>query len=100
MVMVSAGGAQMFWSGPGSGQPTTDGSPAWTSVVSVADGRRGATRASQRAGRVSRIRTATMTPEIAVKAATARIAARASNLSARSPTRTAPTAKPRSRQKR
>ena len=55
---------------------------------------------AQSAGRVSRIRIATITPEAAVNAATARIATRASNRSARSPTRIAPTANPMSRQKR
>ncbi len=54
----------------------------------------------QRAGRVSRMRVATRSPEPAVRTATTTIAARGSTLSATRPTRIAPMAKPRSRQKR
>ena len=51
-------------------------------------------------GRVSRIRTATVSPEPAVSPATTRIATLVSNRSTSTPTRTAPIANPRSRQKR
>ena len=96
VVVDSVGGAPIFGSTQGPGQRTADGWPAWTSVHKAGDG----CRARYSAGRVSRIRIATITPDTAVRAATARIATRASNLSARSPTRIAPTANPMSRQKR
>ena len=70
------------------GHPTT--SPA----------RRAWRAGGQRAGRVSRMRVATRSPEPAVRTATTTIAARGSTLSATRPTRIAPMAKPRSRQKR
>ena len=115
VVEVGAGGAEGFHRGGslvvvdrwgrcadlrarrGPGQRTADGSPAWTSVHFDGDGSPSPLRAP---GASPASGSATITPEAAVSAATARIATRASNLSARSPTRIAPTAKPRSRQKR
>jgi hypothetical protein len=57
-------------------------------------------RGRQDAGRVSRIRMSTMTPEPAVMAATTQIAEAMPAASAMSPTTTAPIAKPRSRHER